>query len=48
MFFLRLQAAQAVHLLEDQLKKANEEVDGEKALQQVMESTLQKKTQDVT
>ena len=37
-----------VHLLEDQLKKTNEEVDGEKALQQVMESTLQEKTQDVT
>ena len=32
MFFLRLQTAQVVHLLKDQLKKANEEVDGEKAL----------------
>lgn len=36
-------AAQGVHLLEDQLTKANEEAYGEKALQQVVESTFQEK-----
>lgn len=32
-FFLKLQATQKLHLLEDRLKKANEKADGEKALQ---------------
>ena len=36
-----------MHLLEDRLKKANEEANGEKALRQVEESTLQEKNWEV-
>nr|POF05308.1 hypothetical protein CFP56_37616 [Quercus suber] len=40
-------ALQAVHRLEDRLKKANEEAEGEKAFKQVAESTFQEKTRMV-
>ena len=43
MFFLGLQVAQGVHLLEDRLKKASEEVGGEKALRQVLETTFKRR-----
>lgn len=43
----KLQARQGAHLVKNQLKKAIEEANGEKALRQVTESTLQEKTWEV-
>ena len=36
-----------MHLLEDRLKKANEEANSEKTLRQVAESTFQEKNREV-